>query len=141
MGNLGMGVMIRMLLGDDTESATTYRGAIGKTISEIVLSPDGKLLTIRFTDGTGVCFLDDGQSCCEHRYMTTDDKLDDFVGATFTAARIASAADRPDGDDNVHEVQFLHIDTSKGTFTVESHNEHNGYYGGFALICRTAEGC
>lgn len=31
----------------------------------------------------------------------------------------------------MHEVQFLHVKTSKGSFAVSNHNEHNGYYGGF----------
>ena len=33
-----------------------------------------------------------------------------------------------------HEVQFLEIKTSKGIFTMSTHNEHNGYYGGFAIV-------
>ena len=35
-----------------------------------------------------------------------------------------------------HEVQFLEVTTSKGEFTMASHNEHNGYYGGFAIELR-----
>ena len=33
----------------------------------------------------------------------------------------------------VHEVQFLNIETSLGIITFETHNEHNGYYGGFYI--------
>ena len=33
----------------------------------------------------------------------------------------------------VHEVQFLKIRTSNGDITFETHNIHNGYYGGFYI--------
>ena len=38
-----------------------------------------------------------------------------------------------EADFQTHEVQFLVITTSKGAFTLENHNLHNGYYGGFGL--------
>jgi hypothetical protein len=36
----------------------------------------------------------------------------------------------------VHETQFLIVDTTKGSFTIVNHNEHNGYYGGFGLVAQ-----
>lgn len=104
--------------------------AVGKIIREAEVTDDR--VVIQFTDGTGICFIDKGQSCCEHRYMTTDDRPAEFVGATFLDASIK------DGPEEVrewecHEVQFLEIQTSKGFFTVKSHNVHNGYYGGFCI--------
>ena len=50
-------------------------------------------------------------------------------------AEIREAPNEPDeyGD---HEVQFLLVNTSIGTFTVASHNEHNGYYGGFDIVIK-----
>ncbi len=131
--HLGIGVMLRKLGGNE-ESVAAYQGALNKTIQALSLTT-GKALRLRFIDETAVEFVDDGQSCCESRYMTTDDKLDDFVGATFTGVRIETAANLPH-EWGEHEVQFLLVDTSKGTFTMESHNEHNGYYSGFAVICR-----
>lgn len=62
----------------------------------------------------------------------TDDELNDFVGAKFIKAEIVDGPDLETGD-SCHEQQFLLIDTSLGTFTMVTHNEHNGYYGGFAL--------
>ena len=47
--------------------------------------------------------------------------------------------DAPDIEDEwgeVHEVQFLDVKTDKGVFQMSSHNEHNGYYGGFWIIAR-----
>ena len=40
---------------------------------------------------------------------------------------------------NVHEVQFLVVTTSKGAFTIETHNEHNGYYGGFFIEAEVSQ--
>jgi hypothetical protein len=112
-----------------------------KRIVKLWLGEDD-VLHMRFEDGTGVGFYDAGQSCCEHRYMRTDDDLSHFVGATFTGAEIKDApSPRKEGDwDSEHEVQFLEIHTDRGSFTMASHNEHNGYYGGFELrICAEDE--
>lgn len=132
MSNLGIGVMIRMLGGNE-ESVAALSAALNKVIADVRLV--NERLCFKFTDGSGIRLYDDGQSCCESRYMTTDDKLDDFVGATLTGVRIETAGNRAAEYDTVHEVQFLLVDTSKGTFTMESHNEHNGYYGGFWIVC------
>jgi hypothetical protein len=49
--------------------------------------------------------------------------------------RLQDASERPD-EYGIHEVQFLIVDTDRGSFTCETHNEHNGYYGGFLVVCR-----
>lgn len=103
---------------------------IGKALASLVLDEHDRLL-LSFTDGSSLCFVDDGQTCCECRYMRTDDDLDGFVGAQFLSAQIKDAPGMPDDDGNVHEVQFLEIQTSKGCLTLSSHNEHNGCYSGF----------
>lgn len=130
--NLGLGVMLR-LLGDDGSTARNFQAAVGKTITEVKMENDN--LYLNFSDHSGIVLYDDGQSCCESRYMTTDDKLEDFVGATLVGGEIREAPDVVD-DYAYHEVQFLLITTSKGVFTLETHNEHNGYYGGFAIVCK-----
>jgi hypothetical protein len=38
----------------------------------------------------------------------------------------------------VHEVQFLRVSTDAGTIVCETHNEHNGYYGGFNVCVEAA---
>jgi hypothetical protein len=105
------------------------KNAVGKTITSLSVANDG--LIIGFTDQD--LTLSDGlPSCCEHRYMVCDDKLENFVGGTFLGATIEDAPD-VESAGGYHEVQFLHVKTSKGSFTVSNHNEHNGYYGGFSL--------
>jgi hypothetical protein len=132
MSQPGLGFMISQLGGNE-QSVEAYMAAIGKTILKAEIVDDA--LNITFIDGTGVRFYDDGQSCCEHRYMRTDDELTSFTGARLLGAEILNGPDEED-DYGVHEVQFLKITTSKGIFTVSSHNEHNGYYGG--ISCRVA---
>ena len=137
MGQKGIVVMLNELTGHGRqETMATLEASFGKTIKAIALEHlDPDELRIWFTDGTAIKVLDDGQSCCEQRYMTTDDDLSSFVGATLTDMEIA---DGPEIEEEyeAHEVQFLVVQTSLGAFTMETHNEHNGYYGGFYLIVK-----
>ena len=130
MSNLGMGVMIKML-GGNKESVEALTGAIGKTITQLRLGEDDAL---HFTmdDNSKIKIFDDGQCCCAYRYMRTDDKLTEYVGAKLLGAEIKSAPNIKD-ECGYHEVEFLEIKTDRGVFTMASHNEHNGYYGGFNL--------
>ena len=130
----GLGVLINRLRGNQ-ESAKTCLEAIGKKIVALSLGEDDDALHFVFEDGSKIKIFDNGQSCCESRYMRTDDNLSDFVGSVFMGGEIADAPDDPDRkyNDESHEVQFLHITTSTGVFTLSSHNEHNGYYGGFSI--------
>lgn len=118
---------------------------IGKTIKEISFKrsywedenePDLKddSLTLSFDDGK-LILSDDEVLCCEKRYMSCDDDLNYHVGARLLGVELgeASKIEHPDLDDDVHEIQFLIIRTSLGVITVSTHNEHNGYYGGFAI--------
>lgn len=123
----GLGVLFAYM-SDHSEEVDRLDRATGKTIKKIKL--ENNALWIRFTDGAGIKVFDDGQSCCEHRYMTTDDDLSAFVGARFLEIEIREAPSLPN-EWGEHEVQFLLVNTSLGTFTMETHNEHNGYYSGF----------
>lgn len=131
MINPGMGVLIGWLGGNE-ESVKAFAGAVGKTISSLRLDEDDSL-RFEFDDGSKLRLSDQGQSCCEHRYMRTDDNLADFVGAKLLDAEIKVAPNIP-GEYDVHEVQFLEVKTDRGVFTMASHNEHNGYYGGFWIV-------
>lgn len=102
--------------------------AIGKQIASVELADDA--LRFSFTDGSKLTLRDAGQSCCEKRYMRTDDDLPYFVGATLLGAETRDAPSE-DAEYDSHEVEFLVVTTSRGVFTMSSHNEHNGYYGGF----------
>ena len=130
----GLGVMLGMLGGNES-TVNAHNAAKGKVIKAISLDEEGDgHLNLDFEDGTGVRIYDDGRSCCESRYMQTDDDLQVFVGATLTGCRVQDAPNINGEDDwGDHEVQFLMVDTSKGTFSIATHNEHNGYYGGFYL--------
>ena len=129
---LGIGVMIQSLGGNE-ETVKAVKGSLGKTIASLALVDD--ILTLGFTDETKLSFSDEGQSCCEHRYMTTGDDLSSFVGAQFTDVELREAPSLEVGYGE-HEVQFLVISTDRGNVTVETHNEHNGYYGWFWICAR-----
>ena len=131
----GFTVMLKMLSGNE-KTATCLQKAIGKEIKRVFLDEENNSLRFVFTDGSRIRVWDDGQSCCECRYMQTDDDLTAFSGASLLGMELKDAPfpEKKDDDcDDVHEVQFLDVKTSLGVFTMASHNEHSGYYGGFAI--------
>ncbi len=136
MSQLGMGVMINMLGGNE-ESVKALQSAIGKKITGIVVKDN--MLSIAFSDKTILYLKDDGQSCCESRYMVCDDNLGKYVGGKLLGAKTEAVPEPPKESayEESHEVQFLHIKTTKGSFTVSNHVEHNGYYGGFWIVAST----
>lgn len=129
----GIGVLLNRLSGN-RQSDELFASVIGKRIATVRLVDDA--LRFVMTDGTKFHILDDGQSCCESRYMRTDDDLESFDGATLLGAELRPAPEPDDYDPNYpHEVQFLAIQTDRGEFVMSSHVEHNGYYGGFSIRC------
>lgn len=128
MSQIGVGVLINMLCGGNN-GAEILQKSTGKTLSNLSLKD---ALLFEFTDGSKIMISDDGQSCCESRYMTTDDDLAYYVGSEFRNAEIRDVESKDD-DDSSHEILFLVVTTSKGSFTIETHNEHNGFYGGFSM--------
>ncbi|MBS3993634.1 MAG: hypothetical protein KGZ87_07950 [Bacteroidetes bacterium] len=129
---LGLGVMIQTLGGNE-ETVNAVKSALNKTIEKVWLKENE--LLFKFTDGTNLKLYDDGQSCCETRYMRTDDDLSEYSGAKLLDFELKNAPNQEDeyGD---HEIQFLDVKTDKGIFQMANHNEHNGYYGGFWIVAR-----
>lgn len=134
MSRNGMGVMLGILLGNE-ETVSTVKSSLNKTIEKVWLDEETDRLNFKFTDGTGMYLFDDGQSCCEHRYMVTADDLNEYADAKLLDVELKDAPDQED-EYGVHEVQFLDVKTDKGVFQMANHNEHNGYYGGFWLVAR-----
>ena len=130
----GFGANLSLLSGYDEEGVKAYKDAIGKVIAYVVVDTKADPNHIRFvfTDHTGLDLYDDAQSCCESRYLHTDDTLDYYKDSILQGVNLKDGPDIGD-EDNSHEQTFLEIVTSKGSFTVVSHNEHNGYYGGIII--------
>jgi len=112
----------------------TFNGCVGKNINKIYLDDNDRLI-FEFADGVWMALIDDGQSCCESRYMSTDDNFVEFEGAKLLDIELKDWDDVSENDYIVHEIQFLDIKTDKGIFTIANHNEHNGYYSGFVIDC------
>jgi hypothetical protein len=130
MSQLGFSVMINMLAGN-RESVAAVQAALGKTITSVALVDDA--LKFDFEDGSRLTLKDDGQSCCERRYMQTDDDLPYYVGARFLGAEVRDGGTTESEYGDTHEIEFLVITTDRGTFSMANHNQHNGYYGGFSI--------
>jgi hypothetical protein len=114
-----------------------YTEIVGLKITAMAIGGDGpEHLCIRFDDGSAIFISDEGQSCCERRYITCDDDLSGHEGGQLVSINTDASGSGPDvGEDDYgcHEVQFVAVQTTKGCFTLCTHNEHNGYYGGFGL--------
>lgn len=115
--------------------------AIGKRITSMTV--EEKAATLSFDDGTRLIITDEAQSCCETRYLHTDDDLAFIAGCTLLAIEEAPSQAATKEDENdwcVHDVCFIHIQTSGGRVTLQTHNEHNGYYGGFCIAAKLEGG-
>lgn len=123
---LGMGAMLHQLGGGSPKNASDY---YGRKITNAVFKNDQLRLT--FEDGVTVKIWDDAQSCCENRYMVVDDDLTTLVGKTLKTIEVKYVDEPVEYGD--HEVAFLEIVTDQNVVSVATHNEHNGYYGGFGL--------
>ena len=117
-------------------TADAIKASIGKTISHIEVSDAD--VDILFDDGCRLYILDEASYCCETRYMTCDDDATIHAGAKLVSVEEREVGDseyRPEWEEgyDVHDVAFLVILTTAGALTVATHNEHNGYYGGFGI--------
>jgi hypothetical protein len=111
-----------------------YCEIVGKKILNLGIVDD--TLMFCFSD-VKVALEDDCQHCCESRYMQTDDVLTDYLDAKLISIELkpVTVCENPEHDIQ-HDIQFLEVVTSKGSFTCSFHNEHNGYYAGFNPILK-----
>ena len=86
-------------------------------------------MSITFDSGLSVDIFDnhyeDPVNDCV-TYMTCDDDLPPFVGSVFLGYELLDES-------------FLTLRTSLGNITCEAHNENNGYYEGFEMVCVEAQ--
>jgi hypothetical protein len=132
VSNLGIGVLINLIGGRSEEEAKVFNDALGKTITSLWIDEEAH------DDGSlKIEIWDSGRSCCESRFIDTDDTLSDFLGSVFRGVDIRITEPKDAGDEmSTTEEAFLLVHTSAGDFTVVTHNIHNGYYGGFYLRVR-----
>jgi hypothetical protein len=105
-------------------------------IESAVIDPDGNAgngsLILGLASGFKIVIVDTAQSCCEHRYLHSSDDVGSLVGESLVSIRVDSV-DCIDDSGDEHEVVFLKVSTNRDSITLETHNEHNGYYGGFCI--------
>lgn len=134
--SLGISTMLHMMSGNQ-ETVEALQKGVNQQISSLSIKEENEDgLVFEFANGYKMRIFDNGQSCCEHRYMHTDDDLSYFVGATLLDAELRDGGSQEE-DYQCKDCQFLVVKTSKGEFTVQNYNEHNGYYGGFAIVVRS----
>lgn len=127
MSHLGMGAMLHMLGGGSEKNGSDYYGC---TITKAEI--DSERMLLEFDGNTTIKIFDNGQSCCENRYITCDDDVQCLVGGKLTKIEVSNAPDE-EGEYGIHEKAFIEVATDKDHIKFCTHNEHNGYYGGFGL--------
>jgi len=133
MSRKSLTYMIHLLVGTD-RGAEFIAECLGIEIKEILI--DSEELIIRFVNGKGIIFWDDGQCCCESRYMHTDDDLPYYAGSRLMNVELRDGPEEETEWGECTESQFLLVTTDKGVITVVNYNDHNGWYGGFVLRAR-----
>lgn len=128
MSQPGIGAMLHYLGGGSENDPAKY---YGRKIVAAEMADERLKLT--FADGVTIAIWDSGQSCCESRYLTTDDDIAWLVGKVLRRIEAKPGQDKEGEYGDMHETVFVEIGTAKGFVTLVNHNEHNGYYGGFGL--------
>ena len=106
-----------------------------KKITDAFFDKEANEIRIDFEDGIKIKITDDGQSCCEERYLRTDDDLYRLIGQKFNSVILKTSASSGE-DYGCHDVKFMEIYAGHESVNFSAHNEHNGYYGGID-ICVT----
>ena len=91
-------------------------------------------LIIVFEDGVKIKLWDDGQSCCEHRFITCDDDVSCLIGGRLLKIDVKKGGSEILSEYG-HEREWCFVDviTTEGMITMTTHNKHNGSYSGFDL--------
>lgn len=89
--------------------------------------------------------IEEFQQCCENSgYLTTNDNINDFIGAElkeiikvdeyFNTKKFDVKAFEDTFYMEETRMIFVNFNTDKGTFQVIAYNEHNGYYSHNVLL-------
>lgn len=125
---LGIGVIINEM-GRESFDLTKY---YDKRITSV--DSNDEHFDIHFDDGCSIRIRDGGQSCCEHRYMTCDDDVSKIIGSKLTNIELREGPTEEMEWGNEHQTMFVEIATDECFVTLTTHNEHNGWYGGFSIV-------
>ncbi len=139
----GIGAMLGVL-GGNASTVEAYNKSIGKVIASAVLDTDSHedgALILSFTDGSKLTLADNGRSCCEARYITCDDDLACLSGKVLNSINLKEGPEETDEYGEPHETMFVEVQAADGTSVIlTTHNEHNGYYGGFWITLSFDDG-
>ena len=124
----GFGACLHYLSGGSEHNASEY---YGRKITKAVLNE--KELRLTFEDGVVITLTDEAQSCCEERYITCDDDVTSLVGGRLVKIEAKDSGEKVGEYGDTHEWIFIEVATDQIPITLQTHNEHNGYYGGFGL--------
>lgn len=114
------------------EKSDLGKNYINQEIVSSSFDNDNGLIKLFFKNKNELIIYDDGQSCCEERYLTTDDDILSIVGKKLRNIELKECSEK-ELDVGIHEIQFLEISTDQNFITFCCHVEHNGWYGGIDI--------
>jgi hypothetical protein len=100
---------------------------------------------VKTEQDTFLVLIDNEQSCCESfGYFSTDDKLDEYIGARLLDMELTDKALKTEPIEELEYldaggVQFATFKTDKGDFQLAVYNAHNGYYGHGIIVAKNNE--
>ncbi len=109
---------------------------VGRTVSEVWITPDGGSMVWQFVDGPAQRFDAEGD-CCSYSWIQSIENIAALLGSP-----IIETADiyLPTDDGRVTKAQEeaadclavygIRIDTAQGSCVIDFRNDSNGYYGG-----------
>jgi len=130
----GIMTILHELCGDKT-TINAPKASIGKKIIAAKVDDNQLVIDLELEDKK-LIVKDDGQCCCENRYMSCDDDFTPHIGAEIVDFELKDGPTTEDEYGEPHEIRFFEVKTTRGAFQIVNHNEHNGYYGGFSICAR-----
>lgn len=134
MSLLGVGAVIHILGGGSKHSASEFYGR--KVVSAELKD---ERLSLVLDDGEVIQIWDDAQSCCESRYITCDDDLSKLIGGKLSKIEVREFKEESSEYGDAHEMAFVEVATDECFITICTHNQNNGYYGGFGLTITSSK--
>ena len=124
-----------MALGEQGLDLTRF---YAQEITEAKLVGDNEFRLV-FQDGATLTIHDAGQKCCDHRYITCDDDPKSLVGGKLYRIELKEGVNNAGKYGDYNDTMFVEIATDKAFITLCTHNEYNGYYGGFDIVLTGVE--
>ena len=96
-----------------------FEGLEGMEVSAVTVGEEHAVI---MCGEVGVRITDEGQDCCESRYITTDDDPARLIGSRLASITSGEVKEADGMDDECHDIVFVTIRTDTAELVLQSHN-------------------